>query len=68
MIEISMGIAGVGLPETDYMLVAKKLYGLNSKIICPSTYGSYCHSDLYCAQLLPTLEEYNFSIEFGEKK
>lgn len=68
MVEISMGLAGLGLPEVDYMQVAKKLYAINSKIICPSSFGGMCHSDLYCAQLLPSIEELDFSVHFGDKK
>jgi len=32
LVDISMGISGFGFPEDEYMIVARKLYGLNSKI------------------------------------
>ena len=32
LVDISLGVSGLGFPETEYMTVAKKLYGLNSKI------------------------------------
>jgi hypothetical protein len=67
-IEISMGVAGVGLPESDYMLVAKKLYQADQKIICPSSYGGSCHSTTFCAQLLPSIEALHFRMHFGESK
>lgn len=48
-IEFSLGISGFGFPEDDYMKVAKKLYNkANTKIICPSSYGGTCHSNVPC--------------------
>jgi hypothetical protein len=32
LIDISLGISGLGFPESEYMTMAKKLYGMNSKI------------------------------------
>jgi hypothetical protein len=61
-----MGLPGIGLPEDSYMKVAKKLYGMNSKIICPSSYGGICHSDLYCVQLLPSIEDVTINMKFNE--
>jgi len=66
-VEITMGVAGVGLPESDYMEVAKKLYKADSKIICPSSYGGSCHSTTFCSQLLPSIESLHFQLHFGEK-
>ena len=45
VIEISMGLSGIGFPENDYMQIAKKLYGMNSKILCPASNGEFCKSD-----------------------
>lgn len=47
--QISMGIAGIGLPEKEYMQVARKLYEADKSIICPSSLGGSCHSETYCA-------------------
>lgn len=58
-VEITMGVAGIGFPEAEYMQVARKLYAANSKIICPSSYGGSCHSTTPCAQLLPSIESLN---------
>lgn len=67
ILEFSLGIAGVGLPESDYMKIAKKLYEINSKIICPSTYGAACHTDGYCNALYPSISDLSFDFKFGDK-
>jgi len=58
--EISMGLPGIGLPETIYMEVAKTLYATESSIICPSDMGNSCHSKNVCSSLLKTLEGMHF--------
>lgn len=63
-----MGVAGVGFPEPEYMIVAKKLYAANNKIICPSSNGGACHSTTPCAQLLPSIEHLTLQIHFEKDK
>jgi hypothetical protein len=48
LIDISLAINGIGFPETEYMTVARNLYGMNSKIQCHSSTGTYCHTDMTC--------------------
>lgn len=67
-VEFSMGLAGMGLPQDEYMQVARQLYDSNPKIICPSSFGGMCHSDLFCAQLLDSIEDLSFKVAFDTKK
>lgn len=63
-VEVSMGLSSIGLPEAEYLTVARKLYGQNSKIQCHSTIGSQCHTDMSCTQLLPKVKSNKFRLEF----
>lgn len=67
-VEFSMGLAGLGLPQDEYMQVARQLYDNNPKIICPSSFGGMCHSDEFCAQLLDSIEDLSFTVAFDTKK
>jgi hypothetical protein len=35
-VEVSMAINGLGLPDNEYLVVARKLYGMSPKIQCHS--------------------------------
>jgi hypothetical protein len=48
---VSLGLAGIGLPESDYMAVARALYSKDDSVICPSSHGGFCHSEKRCAEL-----------------
>ena len=56
-VEISLGLAGVGLPEKDYIAVARVLYSEADSIICPSSHGSFCYSETLCADLFTSIED-----------
>ena len=56
MFSISTGLAGVGLPETIYMDIAKRLYEIDNSIICPSGVGNICHSETFCGTMIDSLE------------
>lgn len=61
-IDISLALNGFGLPEDEYMTVARKLYGVNSKIQCHSSTGTSCHTDTTCQELLPQIKNLKFRI------
>lgn len=63
-----MGLSSIGLPEAEYMTVARKLYGQNSKIQCHSSVGSSCHTDMSCSQLLPQIKENKFTLKFANSE
>lgn len=63
-----MAINGFGFPEEEYMTVARKLYGMNSKIQCHSSTGTSCHTDMTCPELLPLIEDLQFKIVMEESE
>ena len=67
LLDVSMGLNGIGFPEAEYMVVARQLFALNDEIICHSSVGSWCQTELSCGQLLPLIEDdATFKIEFSE--
>ncbi len=42
LLDVSMGLNGIGFPESEYMMVARHLFELNDEIICHSSVGSWC--------------------------
>jgi hypothetical protein len=57
-----MGLAGIGLPEHMYMLVARHLYDKDNSIICPSASGHSCHAEQFCSALIDSVEGLHFKI------
>jgi hypothetical protein len=51
VVELSMGLSGLGFPQADYFNVAEELYSIDESIVCPGTNGGSCHSHLACADL-----------------
>ena len=51
VVELSMGLSGLGFPQADYFSVAEELYRIDKSIVCPSTNGGSCYSHLACADL-----------------
>jgi len=67
-IEISLAIGGFGFPEHNYVQLAHKLYSANKEVLCHTTTGTSCHTELSCQELLPSVADLMFKIELVNKE
>jgi hypothetical protein len=63
-----MAIGGFGFPEQNYVQVARKLYSANKKVLCHTTTGTSCHTEISCSELLPSVKELTVRIELENKE
>lgn len=64
MVELSMGIPGLGFPQAHYFSVTRELYSFDESIVCPSNNGGSCYSHLECVDLYPSFESAFLDLHF----
>ncbi len=54
-LQLSLGVAGIGLPEDKFLKFAKIVQNLNKDVVCIESYGEMCYADMACSELVVTI-------------
>ncbi len=62
-LQLSLAVAGIGLPADTFLKFAKIVQKLNKDIVCIESYGEMCYADMACSEL--ALSTQGSAFDFG---
>lgn len=64
-LQLSLAVAGIGLPEATFLKFSKIVQKLNKEVVCIESYGEMCYADMACSELADTVKGSSFDFGFS---
>ena len=64
-LQLSLAVAGIGLPEDTFLKFSKIVQKMNKDIVCIESYGEMCYADVGCSELASSIRGSSFDFGFS---
>ena len=64
-LQLSLAVAGIGLPEDTFLKFSKIVQKMNKDIVCIESYGEMCYADMACSELASSIQGSSFDFGFS---